>query len=758
MSDVTVTLGADAGEFKGALTEIQRSMDTLANSTVAKTARIGQAFSGVKDIVSTVCSTIEGSIHRAFDFVAPAAAIERVEKDLTGLTGSAEEARRIIGSINEWALTSQYTPTDMFRNAVDLVRGGISESLAPDLVRQLATIAQGDQGKMDALIAGLTKGSGGLKGFGSKVMESFNAARVDLMGAMEMTTGLSGDALKEKLKEGIGFDEVAAAIRELAKDGGALKNAEQEAGKSWMAILKKFENAWGNLQENFGAGLLEPLGAFMESVDARLLGWSDGATEWGQKAGEMITKAGEAVIRFGEAAGPVLAFVERHGRLVADALAAVTLGFVLMRLQAVPTFAQIKIMCTQMTAWTTLAKTGFASMWASFAAGARAAMVAVKSAIISSGIGALIVAAGEGVAYLYRAISDRPGNSDDEGKSDEDGRLAGERIRNSQMIDNEWRAYESGMGKARSETDVYAIGDRILNNLHQAEQELAVIRAEQGGMSTAWSNQREYVMALSSMYDTFRADRAKALDGIRSQAESEKRMAQLAKAREEAEKKAEQNRKELRKMQEDWMKSEVDRAYQDRSLAERGNWINDEAVRLGASTGVDGVNARMKELSEQEPTEGVMKQMQALNDLRKKYVDLEDARKGYEKQVSGARMNQEAMAAEIAGLEVKAQKLRDEMAVRDKMESYRKSGMSDEDAGKMARRDVALDRIKGSKSVEEVGLGSIIKQSGVEVGNGGKSLGLSSSILGESQKQSASLQKIFEMIARWKPGDIVLTD
>lgn len=206
------------------------------------------------------------------------------------------------------------------------------------------------------------------------------------------------------------------------------------------------------------------------------------------------------------------------------------------------------------------------------------------------------------------------------------------------------------------------------------------------------------------------------------------------------------------------MKSEVDRAYQDRSLAERGNWINDEAVRLGASTGVDGVNARMKELSEQEPTEGVMKQMQALNDLRKKYVDLEDARKGYEKQVSGARMNQEAMAAEIAGLEVKAQKLRDEMAVRDKMESYRKSGMSDEDAGKMARRDVALDRIKGSKSVEEVGLGSIIKQSGVEVGNGGKSLGLSSSILGESQKQSASLQKIFEMIARWKPGDIVLTD
>lgn len=36
MSDVTVTLGADSAEFKQALTEIQKSMDVLVNSTTAK--------------------------------------------------------------------------------------------------------------------------------------------------------------------------------------------------------------------------------------------------------------------------------------------------------------------------------------------------------------------------------------------------------------------------------------------------------------------------------------------------------------------------------------------------------------------------------------------------------------------------------------------------------------------------------------------------------------------------------------------------
>ena len=157
MSDVTVTLGADSAEFKQALTEIQKSMDVLVNSTTAKTARLGLAFTGVKDMVSTAFAAIDGAVQKAFDFVAPSAAIQRVEKELTGLTGSAAEAHRILENINEWALTSQYTPTEMFKNAAQLIRGGISESFAPDLVRQLATIAQGDQSKMNALVAAMVK-------------------------------------------------------------------------------------------------------------------------------------------------------------------------------------------------------------------------------------------------------------------------------------------------------------------------------------------------------------------------------------------------------------------------------------------------------------------------------------------------------------------------------------------------------------------------------------------------------------------------
>lgn len=65
---------------------------------------------------------------------------------------------------------------------------------------------------------------------------------------------------------------------------------------------------------------------------------------------------------------------------------------------------------------------------------------------------------------------------------------------------------------------------------------------------------------------------------------------------------------------------------------------------------------------------------------------------------SGARRNQELMAAEIAGLDQRAQKIRDEIALREKTNSYQSAGMDEKDAAEMARRDVALERIKPGRN------------------------------------------------------------
>lgn len=778
MPDVTVTLGADAAEFKQALTEIQKSVDSLVNSTTAKTARIGLAFSGVKDMVSTAFAAIDGAVQKAFDFVAPAAAIQRVERELTGLTGSADEAKRILETINDWALTSQYTPTEMFKNAAQLIRGGISESFAPDLVRQLATIAQGDQSKMNALVAAMVKGSGGLKGFNSEIMEAFNAAQVDLMGAMEKTSGLSGYALQEKLKEGIGFDDVAAAIRELAKEGGPLKDAEKEVGESWEGLLKRAENAWGNLQENFGAGLLGPLSALLEQVDARLVGWGDGAAEWGQRAGDLLFRAADAAMALGDAAGPALALIADNADHVSMAVLGIGAAFLTSRSQMVAAMAQTKGSLTSMSSWVLLAKGSWAGLWnairtgaataagvvraaaAGIASSVRAAMVAIKGAIISTGVGLAVVAIGEGISYIYRQLSGAPAVPAGAENDQEARTRAGDRVRKAQFLDNEWKAYEEGMKNANTETDVDAVGNRILNNLRRAEEELEYVAETAGEESAEWKDQAAVVGSLTDLYTLYQSSRVETLARIREQAAAEKRLAELAKEREKAEREAEQNRKKLREMEASWMKSESDRAYKKKSLRERGEWLDQEARGMGADPGMSGITSRIAELSRQEPTDAVMNQIKALDDLRKKYAELADAKKDYEKMESGARRNQELMAAEIAGLDQRAQKIRDEIALREKTNSYQSAGMDEKDAAEMARRDVALERIKTRQESlgDGPGLNDIIKQSGVEFGNGGKSLGLSSSLLSATEKQTLTLKDIQRILETWKPGQIVLAE
>lgn len=444
----------------------------------------------------------------------------------------------------------------------------------------------------------------------------------------------------------------------------------------------------------------------------------------------------------------------------------------------VAAMAQTKGSLTSMSSWVLLAKGSWAGLWnairtgaataagvvraaaAGIAASVRAAMVAIKGAIISTGVGLAVVAIGEGISYIYRQLSGAPA-APAGGEHDQEARTrAGDRVRKGQFLDNEWRAYEEGMKNANTETDVDAVGNRILNNLRRAEEELEYVAKTAGEESEEWKDQAAVVGSLTDLYTLYQSSREEALARIREQAAAEKRLAELAKEREKAEREAEQNRKKLRELEASWMKSESDRAYKKKSLRERGEWLDREARGMGSEPGMAGITSRIAELSRQEPTDAVMNQIKALDDLRKKYAELSDARKDYEKMESGARRNQELMAAEIAGLDQRAQKIRDEIALREKTKSYQAAGMDEKDAAEMARRDVALERIQTrQKSLGDgPGLNDIIKQSGVEVGNGGKSLGLSSSLLSATEKQTLTLKDIQRILETWKPGQLVMSE
>lgn len=770
-SDITVKLGADASEFKDEVSAIRQGVDVMAEGTTARLARLGEAFSGVKDIVGTTVSAISGAVEAAMDFVEPAAALQRVEAELRGLTGSAVEAKRVMSEIGEWGVGSQYDPRALQESAVTLIKSGLGKDYVPSLVRELAVIAQGDQAKMDALVAAMAKGGGGLKGFNSEILEAFNAAQVDLLGAMEKTTGLSGEGLKTALSEGIGLDEVAGAIRDLAGDTGVLKSAQDEVSGTFEGLQQRVSNAWRRLQEELGAGLLGPMSELMEGLEGELVAWGERAGGVGEGLGAGLRVLFDVVSGLSGAVRGVFGFLVDEGDHVVMVLAGIAAGWRASQSAAVGSLAAQQWSMKGMVSALGSVKVSFAGLWTSVKTGAASAaaavktacagiaasvkvsMYAVRSAIISTGVGALVVALGEGFAYLYRQVA----GGEDEGGGVErvdDGERRAAEVARWHAFDRDHEGYESEVKKARSGVEVDAVLARAMSDQRRVEDELAAEVARNGLESEAAEVLREEVETREERLEELRGLCVERVRWLKEQAEAEKRSARLAEEKEKAEKDLAARREKLGELEAKWVESEWTREYKAGSVESKGGMLGAKAAVLGAEGSVEGVTARIDELKRGELTEGVMRQIEQLDGLRKKYLELGDEREESEGKVAAARKEQELRLEELRGKGKRAEQLRYELDVAEGVEKYQGMGLSTVEAKRMAQRDVGIAWLKDKREGvgEGEGVKDIVKQVGVEMGNGGKSLGMSEGLLGVGKQQLNELVEIRRWLDRHEKG------
>lgn len=69
------------------------------------------------------------------------------------------------------------------------------------------------------------------------------------------------------------------------------------------------------------------------------------------------------------------------------------------------------------------------------------------------------------------------------------------------------------MKNANTETDVDAVGNRILNNLRRAEEELEYVAKTAGEESEEWKDQAAVVGSLTDLYTLYQSSREEALAG-----------------------------------------------------------------------------------------------------------------------------------------------------------------------------------------------------------------------------------------------------
>lgn len=420
-SDATVSVGADGSAFSATMRSISKDVDTMANSATARFARLGDAIEGLGKIGSGLRNTLGG-------FLAPAA--ER------------EDAAAMLGIMMRSGDAAEYLAGRLQLMAANGVRGMDELTGA---ARALTNIYS-DADSIERWVGVMADVAAGSKVTTDRLAEM--AARIDDMGQAEFTElSNAGIPIFEELGAVMGKtqQEVVAAMqqRKISVDDylQALARLTSETGKyhglnsrlsntskgSWNTLKASIEACMGELGKpvnNALRPLLQELSAQLQEIMPELeaFGSRFGAhfVRAAQDVMPLVRGLGDMVVRLTEwyrvvgmaaagwlvyaanahrAAAASFSFVGVLGR-VGAALRGLNLRAAFSGWQGILAGAQ-----RSMRAFGAGMVTTWKSMCITFATSFKAAMVAVKSALISTGIGALIWAAGEGVAWLYRQVA-----------------------------------------------------------------------------------------------------------------------------------------------------------------------------------------------------------------------------------------------------------------------------------------------------------------------------------------------------------------
>ena len=749
MADVTAVIEADATPLRKTLNSVEKDVDTLANSITARLQRIGGAIEGIKSMYSTAAAGIQ----KALSFTAAAAEVEKVTAGFESLTGSAAAAQSIITELGDYSITTAYDPNQVYAAADKLMQAGIADARVSDIVKYLAKISRGKEDVLADLSKEVAKGYTSVEGYKVDFVSPFAEKGINLKGALEKVLGKQGEDLKKEIEKGLDFSVVAKALQELAADSGPLSKATDAMNNTLSGKVQQIKNTWGANMENFGLGINASLGPVLDSLAEKLRDILPYAAELGAQAGVYIGQALEIVAEF---SGVLMDAAQWFGGLSGEAklFAVVTVAsFVLIRTGALSSITAItwswRGMCTAMA-------TGF-----------RAAMVAVKGALISTGIGALIV--GLGMAIEGLGLLDGGGN---DGGDDIAATLRRTEAKQAdEAAQNKLQMYTDTLQKLKGFDDMDALKTKM-----EAEREDAVKKynaaMEKGEYEMASAHARYanglYDLAVKINKEGY--DIAKAAEDRRLQ---EIREAEARKNLEEAVKLAAEHEKAYAQAQLEYKRKLEDRRFAGQSVDKQQDWLMQQAAALGVRGGGDPRAALTAEIDRRSSVVGAGMSKEALEenkrivDLLRRYRDmwlsLEDRKKALIKQEAEHEAQMAIKRAELSGDQKRTQLLKDQLELAEKIQSLKDAGFSGAQAAKMAREELGLDRLTQKKEQEAALLGSqpllreVMAQSNVSIGNGGVSLGMAKNTLQETKKQTVLLTEIRDIQRKWKPGEIVLS-
>ncbi|MFI3244034.1 MAG: hypothetical protein R3Y56_07275 [Akkermansia sp.] len=765
MSDVIFTFSGDASSLQAALNDIKGAITSTQ-----------QSASGLANVITAAFAATAASVAGSFVAINAAAQRETLSTAFIPLLGSAEAAQERMAELAQFAASTPFQINEIAaasKTLETLTAGALSTGDGLRLVGDIAASTNTPFAEIAVTVGRLYAGLDS----GRPVGEAM--ARLQELGAISPSVRAQLESMQKAGQKGSAVWAAAAQDLNKFKDSMSLQSA------TWAGKVSTMADAWDELLVKIGQPLMVALTPAMDAITKTLADLSTQASSFGEGVATVFTGLAAGFTQLVELIVPVVSAIQEFVSFLGGAktvIASVATAMLIYgtNTQAATkdtisfTAAMAKMTATlkgfSLTALVSRFKTGFASLlstarastfglrtlWSmtmgTMAAVTRTAMVAIKSAFISTGVGLLIVGIGEALGALY---SWWQGNE--------------EAARQAAEATKEYRNALQDIEKQASKVETNDQADAVINNVHKqwleaqsqwyqammdGEDELAAAHAQ--AMSDLYARKEEYMKTLPLQVKAAEAAKAEAAaieqqnQALRKlKQESEEATAQLRKLH--AEQEAKVREKQLSSIEDASRQSQLRLA--DLGLSDIAQ-LNEELETLyaKATTYVHGITPEELERYKQlvSTKETILElEMKSAEQKRKQQEEEEAAKMEYDDKVA-------MLKAEITQNDKKIAQLKEEQRIVQLTAQYRAQGLNAAEAraknmvklekqaaAAAAAREAKRSRLEKLLQQDHSRMdGAYISDSKAAVGGGGNSVLVGGPMLTESKKHSKLLTDI----------------
>ncbi len=414
MSDLTFTFSGDASSLKAALEDIKSSVNSTKNSVGSLATTVTAAF-------AAATTAIAGS------FLAINAAAERetLTTAFIPLLGSVQAAKERMSELAQFAASTPFQINEIAaasKTLQSLTNGALATG---DGLRLVGDVASSTNTAFSEIAVTIGRLYAGLDS-GRPVGEAL--ARLQELGAISPDVRSKLEDLQKAGQKGNAVWQVAA------QDLSRFSNSMELQSATWSGKVSTMGDAWEELLVRIGQPFLVALAPALEALTSTFEALAESGEQFGTQMGGILSAVGGAFTLTLELVTPLISgmvqLTESLGganTVLASAAAALliygknTSSTTASTISFQARLASLKTAISSLSfaSLTNTVKAGFATMVGSARSAAatmrgvwsftmttmatitRVSMLAIKAALVSTGVGLLLVGIGEALAALY---------------------------------------------------------------------------------------------------------------------------------------------------------------------------------------------------------------------------------------------------------------------------------------------------------------------------------------------------------------------